>query len=670
MESDGSARPDQFADLEWRYSRRGLLSRYARGRVHSFASRQIVTGIGATALIVTEGWQVGMIALALALSGEVVDVLYLRGIPRRLQRGEPLRRLMLASTLTGLVQALTIAACVMLAWYGEVVGLSPIFATAFLAGASINAGLVLPYHRAAALVRLMVYAATISALYFLDAVYARALDAVFLMNVAGTMMFAFMIVNFLSFAQWGFDRHRQATLDLVAQSRSLVRHQKEAQKLSLVARNANDSVIISDGEGRITWVNDSFTRITGYSLQEAAGFTPGELLNGPNTDPATHAAIRRAIAEGRPFRGEIMNVTKEGREIWMETNLAPVLDDSGAPEMMVAVERDVTAARSHAEQMATAREAAEEGARVKAEFLATMSHEIRTPLNGVIGMVDLLSQTNLDAEQRQYAATIGNSARALLTIINDVLDLSRLDAHKMTLHPVDFDVEECCTETVRLLEPQARAKGLTMTLKRNGPLPRLVHGDDGRLRQVLINLIGNAVKFTDRGGVTLEVSAEPAPGGWLLVLRVVDTGIGIPSDKLDEIFDRFSQADATTTRHYGGTGLGLTISQELVHLMGGRITVESSLGEGSCFSLRIPLGFPYGPAESAAPEVAAQARLAGLRVLVAEDNGTNRLLLKKYLKDLALDLHFACDGCSAVEMAAELHPDVVLMDMSMPGMSG
>ncbi|MFC3612703.1 ATP-binding protein [Lutimaribacter marinistellae] len=670
MDKGRSDNADQFADLEWRYSRRGLLCRYAKGRVRNFASRLTVVGIGAAALSVTAGLRLGLFALALAIAGELVDTLYLRSIPRRIQRGETLKRLLALSTVTGVVQAATIAACVMVAWYGEVIGLSPIFATAFLAGASINAGVVLPYHRLAGFSRLVIYAFTILSLYVLEAVFAGPIDAVFVMNIAGTVLFALMIVNFVNFAKWGFERNRKATLDLVAQSKSLIRHQKEAQRLSLVARNANDSVIISDAKGRIAWVNDAFTRTTGFAPQDAIGKTPGTLLNGPGTDPETLARIDRAIVEGMPFRGEILNVTKDGREIWMETNLVPVLDRTGGAEMFVAVERDVTTARGHAEELRAAQKAAEEGAKAKSEFLATMSHELRTPLNGVIGMVDLLSRTEQTSEQRQYVATIGSSARALLTIIDDILDLSRLDAKKMQLHPADFDFEAFCNETVALMTPQARSKGLSLKLVCDGPIPKRVHGDEGRLRQVVINLIGNAVKFTDYGGITIRVSANMDTHGYELSYAVIDTGIGIAPNTIGKIFDRFSQADATSTRTHSGTGLGLTISEELVRLMQGRITVESTLGEGSCFNLKVPLGFPTECEGAEDTEAEHIANLGGARVLVAEDNGTNRMLLKKYLKDVGLDLHFAFDGHDAVRMSAELRPDIVLMDMSMPGMNG
>ncbi|MCG6558533.1 ATP-binding protein [Ruegeria sp. 1NDH52C] len=673
MHVAGSPDVDHLSDYERRYSRRGLLIRYARGRVKNFASRQIMTFAGGFVLAMTEGLRTASLAVIVALLGEVIDCLYLNRLPERLRNGYGYRRLLIGSTLTAFVQALTISYCVWLAWTGARSGVSPLFIGSFLAGAAINAGLVLPFHRPAAVARLAVYAGITQYLFLIEAIKpGRAGDALFL-NAAGAVMLAFMVGLFLNFVNWGFRQHRRTTLDLIEQGRDLVRHQKEAQLLSLVAKNANDSVILADADGRIVWTNETFTRITGYSVDEAKGFYPGDLLNGEKTDLEVSNAIAEAVEAGRPFRTEILNVSKDGREIWMETNLVPVLDKNGRVEVTVAIERDVTAAKAQAEELAAARIAAEEGARAKAEFLATMSHEIRTPMNGVVGMAELLSDTELSEEQRQYVSTIRSSSTALLAIINDVLELSRLDARKMELHPVNFDPKACLEETLRLLQPQARAKGLKLALETETDVPPLVHGDDGRLRQVLINLLGNAIKFTERGGVTLRVRADAQEPGHLFVIVVEDSGIGIAADKIERVFERFSQADTDTTRLYGGTGLGLTISRELVVLMGGRITVESTLGQGSCFTLRLPLGPPGDPGADADTQTLSPDeldRLRGLSVLVADDNRVNRLLMGKFLADLPIRLDFAHDGQQAVAMATRQEPDIVFMDMSMPVMSG
>lgn len=678
-----SANP--FEEFERRTSKRGLLRRYARGRVKNFASREITAVAGGVLLWIMNGPMYGLIVLLVTLIGEGVDCLYLRGVDRRLERGEPLDRIYAISTLTAGVQAVSVSVGVAMAWFGPVTSASPLFAIAFLAGGATNGGLVLPFHRAAGTIRLSIYAVVAVSLFVLSAVLYGPPDLLFSMNASGTLMLSFVIFALLKYISKGFYGNKQITHAMIEKSAELKRvnselaaHQKEAHRLALVARNANDSILLMDSDGYITWVNEAFTRTTGYSQSEAIGQRPGELLNGPETDPKTVASLNDAVVLGVPFRGEIQNRTKAGQLVWMETNQVPVIDETGNVDMIVAIERNVTEAKRHEREIILARQAAEDGARAKSDFLATMSHEIRTPMNGVIGMTDLLVETGLTSEQRAYSDTIRNSTEALLTIINDVLDLSRLDARKVTLDPVDFDLKACMQEPVRLLGAQARDKGLWLELDyQDGGAGRL-HGDDGRLRQVLINLIGNAIKFTQDGGVTVRVrSCAAGADAAELIIVVEDTGIGIPKDKHEHIFERFAQADASTTRQFGGTGLGLTISRMLIEEMGGTITVESEPGHGSCFTIELRLPRAAQPPEAAGEEAAGvpetaggHEALAGKRVLVAEDARVNRVLIGKYLSGLELDLQFAHDGREAVDRVLEFEPDIVLMDMSMPRLNG
>jgi PAS domain S-box-containing protein len=675
MRDTPSPTVDRLANYERNYSPEGLLKRYARGRVRHFSGRQIMTLTGGVVVGATNGFEIGLLAIGLALLGEALDCFCLLWILKKLEAGHSCKWARAVSTLTAFFQACTISACVFLAWFGSESGVTPLFATAFLAGAAINAGLVMPFHKPAAVVRLMIYALTTVGLHVVDLYGPETVLSEWLLNAVGTVLLGYMVALFLQFVGWGFRDNRDTARALTQQSRALIRHQKEAHQLSLVARNAHDSVIISNGDGTIAWINEAFTRITGYTLSEAQGHSPGELLNGPLTDPATIEAIQSAIQNGQPFRGEIQNVTKAGADIWVETNLVPILDDAGNVEMSVAVERDVTEAKNYARELKAARDAAEDGARAKAEFLATMSHEIRTPMNGVVGMTDLLLETDLGRDQRVYADTIKSSAKALLTIINDVLDLSKLDAHQMALDPVEFDLRQCCEDTVRLMRPEANSKGLTLTFNPIQSIPNKVKGDDGRLRQVLLNLIGNAIKFTHEGEVIVTLSADRWENGYILTLVVEDTGIGIAEEQLDHVFDRFSQADAATTRHYGGTGLGLTISLELIRMMGGEIGVDSVLGEGSRFTVTLPMD--HVPDDQ--PEWRENltklgstnlCALKGMKILVAEDNKINRLVIKKFLADLPVNLQFSYDGQQAVKLASEFRPDLIFMDMSMPVMGG
>ncbi len=679
---DTAAQPsDDFAEFTRKNSRSGLLVRYARGRVKHFAQRQLLTVAGSVTLAVFDGLIYGAIALACALFGEAVDCLFLRRVPGWIETGVRKPQLYWLSTLTAWIQAACISVCFILACTGPVTSLSALFAMSFLIGATINAGVMLPFHRAAGIARLSVYAACPLGWLGYLIVNGGMTEYRIWLDLLGVLILSFMAVVFIGFVNAGFERHKANTRKLVENAQLLKdinaemkKREREMQKLSLVARNANDSVIISGPDGRIEWVNDAFVRATGYASAEALGRTPAELLNSPKTNPDTILAIAQSVMAGEPFRGEILNRRKDGQEIWIDANLVPVIDEDGEVEVTVAIERDVTYARQHAQEMAEARKAAEEGAKAKAEFLATMSHEIRTPMNGIVGMSDLLSGSKLSTEQQEYADTIRSSAQALLQIINDILDLSKLDAKKMTFATVTFDPAQCLNEVVQLLKPQANGKGIGLELKVVPEFPKAVSGDDGRLRQILINLIGNGLKFTEKGGVKIEACADENGSSWMLRLRVKDTGIGIPADKIEQVFAQFSQADAATTRRFGGTGLGLTISKHLIEGMGGSISVTSEPGVGSCFEVHLPVGPPEtavkGPRAVQLEESVLTEQIAGLRVLVAEDNRVNRMLLEKYLKQSGVELTFACDGQEAVTAVRKEVPDVVFMDMSMPVMNG
>ncbi|MCG5243479.1 ATP-binding protein [Azospirillum doebereinerae] len=497
-----------------------------------------------------------------------------------------------------------------------------------------------------------------------------------------------------------------------------------AGMLAAVVESTGAGIAVADPtlpDTPLVYCNRAFLEMTGYGRDEVIGRN-ARFLQDPDTDPAAMAELRAAMAEGRPASVELLNRRKDGATFWNALVLRPIFGPDGRVRWFAGSCSDVT--RSHrserelrdaqeqltklaaetfalAEDLDRAREEADEArivaenaSRAKSRFLAMMSHELRTPMTAVIGMGDLLMGTDLSDQQATLVKTLRSSADTLLSILNDVLDFSKIEAGQLRLEAIDFSLHRLVDDVVQLFLVRAAAKGLTLTASIAEDTPRHVRGDPTRLRQVLFNLVSNAIKFTDRGGVEIAVwspdspapgptaGADPATGDALpiaLRFEVEDSGIGMTEEQRARLFGAFVQADVSTSRKYGGTGLGLAICKRLVEAMGGDIAVTSSPGRGSLFRFTIQtLPAEASPmaelaARPPAPVPRHEEPLAApvtLRLLLAEDNDINRMLITAMLTRIGHRVDAVVDGRAAVEAVRDSDYDVILMDMEMPVLDG
>jgi PAS domain S-box-containing protein len=622
---------------------------------------------------------------------------------------------------------------------------------------------------------------------------------------------------------------QQLTALLTEQRTKLHEQEEESSKLALVASRTDNGVVVSDPRGRIEWVNDGFVRLTGWSLAEVSGRTPGSFLQGPETNSETVAMTRGKLANGEGFRVEMLNYHRSGRKYWVAVEVQPILDEAGKVIHFMAMQTDVTErvreqqrrsvqyrvsrilanasslneagteivrticqgfgwavgtiwlpdeegtqlefsgswntptlgcarflaacrdltfasgidlpgrvwqtgqiewmqeitadstfaraaaadicglraamavpffnsgefqgllefynpaidepdepllqtltsisnqigqfiARKKADfEMIRAKESAEAANRAKSEFLATMSHEIRTPMNGVLGFAQLLQRSPMSAQQRDFVAAIRSSAEALLGVINDVLDFSKIESGRMDLENRPFNLQSCVEEALETVSTAAAEKRLDLAARFGPAVPVAVVGDSLRLRQVLVNLLGNAVKFTLQGDVKLEVEAATTSDGMVrLTFSISDTGLGISPEKLQTLFQPFHQADSSTSRRFGGSGLGLAICLRLVELMGGSISANSRVGEGSTFSFNLELPVSDHPPAIVAPLPFPS--LLGRRVLIVDGHPLSRQVICELLERWGMDVRSAVAPSDTAELLATWHPHVLLLD--------
>ena len=385
----------------------------------------------------------------------------------------------------------------------------------------------------------------------------------------------------------------------------------------------------------------------------------------PDDRAAAERCCSQAALDGQPQQLEHRMIAANGATLWMRTRVRVTAGAEDERELF-GVMVDISARKQ-------AQEAAEAANRAKSEFLANMSHEIRTPMNGILGMTELALETELSATQREYLSVVKSSADALLSLLNDILDFSKIEAGKLSLDPQPFALQQMIADCMKALSLRAHQKGLELAFEVAPDIPEQMVGDPGRLRQIIMNLAGNAIKFTEHGEVVLSVIREPKADGLMLRFTIRDSGIGIPADKLANIFVAFEQADSSTTRVYGGTGLGLSISSRLVELMHGRIWVESEVGVGSsfCFTAQFELATQViGKEISVSPKL-----LRGVRILVVDDNATNRRILERMLTTWGMIVDLAASGPEALAILYQavktnvFYP-LIIVDGHMPHMDG
>jgi len=473
--------------------------------------------------------------------------------------------------------------------------------------------------------------------------------------------------------------------------------EEEMQKLAMAATKSFNSVIIAKNSGSIEWVNEGFAKLTGYTLEEVKN-TNGEILRrgeeiGISQDIRYYdEVVKRKI----PVTYESKNYSKDGREYWTITTLTPVLDNTGEVGRIIAIDTDITQRKQVEEDLRRANKIAddlldktnkvvgdleaakkdlEESMQVREQFLANMSHEIRTPMNAIIGFTQQLRKTSQTSEQKQYIDIIKSSGDNLLIIINDILDFSKLRSGKINFERIEFSLQETISSLTQLLQPKAHEKNIILHTNIDKQIGNSLIGDPTRLNQILTNLLSNAIKFTKEGEIKIEVQLVKEDEKYVeLEFSVSDSGIGIPEEKLSDIFEAFSQASSATTRKFGGTGLGLAIVKQLVEHQGGKIAVSSKVGKGSVFSFT--LSFKKGSEKikkkkSDVPtELSKVAPRDGLKILLVEDNDLNALLAKKVLSDWNWHVEVAENGFTALEKAKQNGFDVVLMDIQLPGMDG
>ena len=443
-------------------------------------------------------------------------------------------------------------------------------------------------------------------------------------------------------------------------------------------------VAITDQKGIIDYVNENFCKISKYNREELigqdhrivnSGYHPKDFIRG----------IWITIANGKMWKGEIKNKAKDGTIYWVDTTIVPFLDEHGKPNKYVAVRTDITEQKRITEELKESKEVAElakilaedakgiaeSALQSKQQFLANMSHEIRTPMNAILGFTKILLKADLEPKQKEYLDAIKASSDGLLVLINDILDLAKVDAGKMTFEQLPFKMDFSLSKMHQVFDLKIKEKNLELVKEYDNKIPVVLIGDSVRLHQILLNLLSNAVKFTPKGKITVAVRLLKEDNeNATIEFAITDTGIGIPEDKLESIFENFQQATSSISLAFGGTGLGLAISKQLVEKQGGTIAVKSKVNEGSTFSFTLSFQKPNGANKEESAEVELEKEIKDIKILVVEDIKLNQLLMRTILDDFKFKYDIADNGKIAIEKMQTETYDIILMDLQMPEMNG
>ncbi len=444
--------------------------------------------------------------------------------------------------------------------------------------------------------------------------------------------------------------------------------EEQLNLLSLVASKTANGVIISDSEGKIKWVNQAFEELTGYTLQELKGCRPGDFLTNEETNLPDLEEARMLMLNGQSSHIELLCYKKDKTPMWLSISNTPTFKD-GVLDQQVEIIKDISARKMADQELIKTREEALQLSKAKETFLSVMSHEIRTPLNAIIGMTHVIIDDNPTRPQLENLKILLFSAQNLLMLINDILDFTKIETGNMFLEKANVNLKNLVSQTLNSLQFKIAGKNVILKSQVDPKIPSQIRGDNTRLYQILVNLLGNSIKFTENGEINLKIDlVSESEKSVIIRFEISDTGIGIPSDKINYIFDTYTQASSDTTRKYGGTGLGLAITRRLIELHNSGIFVESELGKGSVFKFEIE--FEHSQQLFIPLEIKPQRINLGSFILVVDDNEINRLLVDKMLAKWGISVDFAENGEIALQKVQKHSYDMVLMDLHMPVMNG